>query len=158
MRSIFLPAGTLMACAGLLVGVSFTLAGPQSGLIPQIKWPIHDRARPAPPVITPGTASTQEQAGKAPSDAVVLFDGKDLDNWKSAKGGPAKWTVGDGYFATTPGTGDIESKQPFGDCQLHVEWTSPNPPHGEDQDRGNSGVYLMGLYEVQVLDSYHSKT
>jgi hypothetical protein len=158
MRRTLSVSGMLMAVAGLLVGVSLTLAGPQSSLVPEIKWPIHDRARPAPPVITPGTSSTQAEAGKPPSDAVVLFDGKDLNNWQSAKGGPAQWTVGDGYFATKPGSGDIETKQAFGDCQLHVEWASPNPPHGEDQDRGNSGVYLMGLYEVQVLDSYHSKT
>jgi hypothetical protein len=122
------------------------------------EWPIHDRNRPQPPVITAGEASTQDQAGRPPSDATVLFDGKDLSQWESINGGPAKWNVGDGYFATTPKTGNIRTKQPFGDCQLHVEWATPSPPHGEDQDRGNSGVFLHSLYEIQVLDSYQSLT
>jgi hypothetical protein len=118
----------------------------------------HDRNAPQPPVITPGEASTQAQAGTPPSDAVILFDGKDLSGWESVNGGSAEWKVEKGYFATVPGKGDIRTKQAFGDCQLHVEWAAPNPPHGEDQDRGNSGVYLQSLYEVQVLDSYQSKT
>ena len=118
----------------------------------------HDRNAPQPPVVTPGEASTQAQQGKPPSDAIVLFDGKDLSGWESLKGAPAPWKVGKGYFEVVPGTGDIRTKQAFGDCQLHVEWASPNPPHGEDQDRGNSGVYLQSLYEVQVLDSYQSPT
>ena len=118
----------------------------------------HDRNAPQPPVVTPGEASTQAQPGKPPSDAVILFDGKDLSGWESLNGEPAAWKVGKGYFETVPGKGDIRTKQAFGDCQLHVEWASPNPPHGEDQDRGNSGVYLQSLYEVQVLDSYQSKT
>ena len=118
----------------------------------------HDRNAPQPPVVTPGEASTQDQPGKPPSDAIVLFDGKDLSGWETLKGEPAKWKVGKGYFEVVPGTGDMKTKQAFGDCQLHVEYASPNPPHGEDQDRGNSGVYLMSLYEVQVLDSYQSKT
>ena len=118
----------------------------------------HDRNAPQPPVVTPGEASTQGQPGKPPSDAIILFNGKDLAGWESVNGGPAKWKVGNGYFEVAPRTGDIKTTQAFGDCQLHVEWASPNPPHGEDQDRGNSGVYLMSLYEVQVLDSYESKT
>ena len=104
-------------------------------------------------VVDPGSA------GKAPSDAIVLFDGQDLSKWKSQKGGgPAPWKVEGGYFEVAKGTGGIETKDGFGDCQLHIEWMSPNPPVGESQDRGNSGVFLMGLYEVQVLDSYQSKT
>lgn len=122
------------------------------------RWKIHDRSRPMAPEITPGECSTQDHVGQPPSDATVLFNGKELSNWESIKGGPAQWKVGDGYFEVAPGTGDIRTKQPFGDAQLHVEWAAPNPPRGEDQDRGNSGVYLMSLYEVQVLDSYHSKT
>jgi hypothetical protein len=123
-----------------------------------IPWRVHDRNRPLPPVVTPGEASTQEQAGAPPSDAAVLFNGKDLTNWESLNGGPALWKVETGYFEVAPHTGDIQTKQAFGDCQLHVEWASPDPPHGEDQDRGNSGVYMMTLYEIQVLDSYQSKT
>ncbi len=123
------------------------------------KYVQHDRNHPLPSVITPGECSTQERAGTPPSDAIVLFNGKDLSNWESVKGkGPAPWKVGDGYFETAPGTGYIETKQGFGDMQLHVEWATPNPPHGQDQDRGNSGVFLHGLYEIQVLDSYNSVT
>ena len=123
------------------------------------KWEIHDRNRPTPAVVVPGTASTQEAPGKPPSDAVVLFDGKDLSQWVQKKdGSPAKWKVENGYFEVAPKTGDIRTKDSFGDCQLHVEFREPDPPKGEDQDRGNSGVFLMGLYEIQVLDSYNSKT
>jgi len=126
--------------------------------LPKMKWKPDDRSRPQPPVITPGTASTDEQPGKPPSDATVLFAGNDLSSWVGKKNQAAPWKVGSGYFEVAPGTGDIHTKQSFGDCQLHVEWAAPNPPHGTDQDRGNSGVYLMSLYEVQVLDSYHALT
>ena len=122
------------------------------------KWEIHDRNRPVPAVVTPATASTQEAPGKAPSDAVVLFEGKDLSQWAQKDGSSAKWKVESGYFEVVPKTGELHTKEAFGDCQLHVEFSEPNPPKGEDQDRGNSGVFLMGLYEIQVLDSYNSKT
>jgi len=122
-------------------------------------WQIHDRKRPAPKVVDPGTASTQEQAGKPPSDATVLFDGKDLSRWRTKKdGSPARWKVEKGYAEVVKDAGDIETTQPFGDCQLHVEWATPSPGAGEDQHRGNSGVFLMGQYEVQVLDSYQNAT
>jgi 3-keto-disaccharide hydrolase len=124
----------------------------------EMKWKIHDPDRPLPPVITPGTASTQEKAGTAPSDAVVLFDGKDLSHWVDKDGKPAKWKVQNGYMEVVPGTGNISSRDSFGDCQLHVEFAEPSPAHGESQERGNSGVFLMGLYEIQVLDSYENKT
>lgn len=124
-----------------------------------MKWKIHDPDRPVPPVVTPGTPSTQDAPGRAPSDAVALFDGKDLSNWvQEGDGSAAKWKVENGYFEVVPKAGGIQTKQSFGDCQLHVEFSEPTPPHGESQDRGNSGVFLMGLYEVQVLDSYENKT
>jgi hypothetical protein len=123
------------------------------------KWEIHDRNRPVPPVITAATPSTQDAAGKAPSDAIVLFDGTDLSKWIQTKdSAPAKWKVENGYFEVVPKTGELRTKDSFGDCQLHVEFREPDPPKGEDQDRGNSGVFLMGLYEIQVLDSFNSKT
>jgi len=123
------------------------------------KWEIHDRNRPVPPVITAGTASTEDAPGKPPSDAMVLFEGKDLSQWVQKKdGSPAKWKVANDYFEVVPKTGDLRTKESFGDCQLHVEFAEPDPPKGEDQDRGNSGVFLMGLYEIQVLDSYNNKT
>jgi hypothetical protein len=121
-------------------------------------WEIHDRNRPNPPVVTPGTTGTQDAAGKPPSDAIVLFDGKDSSHWVQKDGSPSKWTVADGYLEVAPKTGEIHTKESFGDCQLHVEFREPSPPKGEDQDRGNSGVFLMGIYEIQVLDSYNSKT
>ena len=120
-------------------------------------WPQHSRTRPAPPVVTPGP-----YLGPAapPSDAIVLFDGKTLAGWRSADTtkGPARWTVEHGDMVVAPGTGDIATTRGFGDMQLHIEWSAPNPPMGEDQDRGNSGVFLMSTYEIQVLDSYHSAT
>jgi len=122
------------------------------------KWQIHDRDRPTPTVVTPGTSSSQDSPGGAPSDAIVLFDGKDLSLWAQKDGSAAKWKVENGYFEVVPKTGELHTKDAFGDCQLHVEFAEPNPPKGEDQDRGNSGVFLMGLYEIQVLDSYQSKT
>lgn len=123
------------------------------------EWEVHSMERPNPEKITPATASTQEEAGQAPSDAVVLFDGKDLSEWQTPSGDPAPWKVENGYFEVVPGTGTIQTKKGFGDVQLHIEWQAPNPPKGEGQDRGNSGVFFMdGRYEVQVLDSYNSDT
>jgi hypothetical protein len=137
------------------------LATSQSILLAQVdtKWEIHDRNRPVPPAVDPGTASTQDAPGRPPADAVVLFNGKDLSQWVEKKdGSPAKWKVENGYFEVVQKTGDLQTREAFGDCQLHVEFAEPSPAKGEDQDRGNSGVFLQGLYETQVLDSYQSKT
>ncbi len=109
-------------------------------------------------MVTPGEPGTQERAGAAPSDAVQLFNGKDLSAWQQSHGKPAAWKVRDGYFEVAPGTGDMVTRQVFGDCQLHVEWATPDPPHGKDQEPGNSGVYLQSLYEIQVLESNRNKT
>jgi hypothetical protein len=121
-------------------------------------WRVHDMNRPAPPVITPGTESTQDMPGTPPSDAIVLFDGKDLSGWTSERGGPARWTVRDGYMETVRRAGGIKTKKEFGSCQLHVEFATPSVVRGTSQGRGNSGVFLMATYEVQVLDSYQNKT
>ena len=94
--------------------------------------------------------------GQVPSDAVVLFDGTDLSEWIGADGGPANWVVAGG--AMTVNKGGIVTKKTFGDMQLHLEFCSPAPPRGEGQDRGNSGVYIHGNYEVQILDSYINET
>ncbi len=154
-RKLWLAAGcaTLAALATFMV-TTRPYARPQGAQ----QWGPNDRNRPEPPIITPGTESTQEKPGRPPSDAIVLFNGKDLSNWEAVNGGPAKWDVGDGYFQTVPGVGDIQTKASYGDFQLHVEWATPNPPHGTDQDRGNSGVFLHGLYEIQVLDSFNNVT
>ena len=108
------------------------------------------QAAKGPPIIDPGPA------GGPPSDAIVLFDGKDLSKWQGERGAEAKWVVKDGYAVV--GSGSIITKDQFGDCQLHVEWAAPAEVKGKDQGRGNSGVYLQGRYEIQVLDSYDNKT
>ena len=107
---------------------------------------------PVPPMVTPGTGMTP------PSDAIVLFDGTNLSQWTTAKGKAPGWTVADGAMTVKKGTGGIQTKMTFRDVQLHVEWRSPTELVGEGQGRGNSGVFLMGKYEVQVLDSYSSST
>lgn len=107
---------------------------------------------PVPVKITPGTGTS------APSDAIVLFDGKNLNSWESEKGGPAPFLVKDGAMTVTPKKGGIKTKEAFEDFQLHIEWRSPSVIKGEGQGRGNSGIFLQSYYELQVLDSYESKT
>ena len=107
--------------------------------------------KPEPKVVTPGKTNTD-----APSDAIVLFDGTSGSNWKHKNGDDAKWTVADNAFTVKPGTGEIQSKQKFGDCQLHIEWRIAANVTGDGQNRGNSGIFLMGRYEVQVLDNYNN--
>jgi hypothetical protein len=117
-------------------------------------WAIHDDKRPQPRVVDPGIPGTPGEPGRPPADAIVLFDGTDLAQWRSGKdGSAARWKIENGYMEVVAGTGDIQTALAFGDCQLHVEWAAPTPAVGEGQDRGNSGVFLMGRYEVQVLDS-----
>lgn len=118
-------------------------------------WKAHELRRPAPPVVTPGDSNLPLQA---PSDAVVLFDGKDLSQWRSKNGGKAKWKIVDNAMEVVPKSGFIFSKQKFGDCQLHVEWASPAKVKGKSQGRGNSGIFLMEMFEVQVLDGYNNPT
>ncbi len=126
--------------------------------IPGTKWHVHDGERPQPKIVTPGEPSTPEKVGTPPSDAIVLFDGKDLSKWRNAKGEDAAWKVEDGIMEVVPKTGDIFTRDEFGpDVQLHVELATP-PPMGDGQDRGNSGVFLYGRYEIQVLDSYDNPT
>ncbi len=123
-------------------------------------WTVHDMNRPQPPIVTPGTFSSQEQPGKPPSDAVVLFDGtaESLAKWEADKPSaePTKWIVKDGNMQCVPGSGYIRTKEQFGDMQLHVEWSAPSEVKGDSQGRGNSGVFLMGITEVQVLDNFNN--
>ena len=105
-----------------------------------VKWP-------EPPIVTPG-----KKCSDPPSDAIILFDGKDLSKWENGD----KWIVKDGVAIVKDS--DITSKESFGDCQLHVEWSAPVPAKGKSQQRGNSGVFLMDRYELQVLDSYENQT
>lgn len=120
-------------------------------------FPIHSMDRPQPRVVDPGPYPGMRQP---PSDAVILFDGRSLDDWKSgdSSGKAARWKVADGYMEVVAGAGNIETRHGFGDVQLHVEFMEPVPAKGEGQERGNSGVFLMGIYEVQVLDSYQNPT
>jgi hypothetical protein len=107
---------------------------------------------PVPAAVTPG------EAGQPPSDAVVLFDGTGLSQWERTAGGPALWQVRDGAMTVVKKTGNIRTRRGFGDCQLHVEWRTPAKVEGEGQGRGNSGIFLQGRYELQVLDSYGNAT
>jgi hypothetical protein len=144
--------------AGSHAAVGYT----DTPMLPGGKWHVHDPDRPQPTVVTPGTFSTPKVPGKAPSDAIVLFDGTDLSKWREANGQPSGWIVRDGAMIVPPkGTahgGDISTRDEFGDCQLHVEFATPNPPKGDSQERGNSGIFLMSRYEFQVLDSYQNRT
>ncbi|HJQ24614.1 MAG TPA: DUF1080 domain-containing protein [Blastocatellia bacterium] len=139
---VFVAAAAVIVCR---VGVS-------SQTLQELKP--FDQPKNEPPIITPGRT-----AADPPSDAIVLFDGRDLSAWRSVRdNGAAKWNVRDGYMEVAARTGDIATKQEFGDCQLHIEWATPTEVKGEGQERGNSGVFLMERYEVQVLDSYNNKT
>jgi len=116
--------------------------------------------QPQPVVVTPGTESTPDVPGKAPSDAVVLFDGsaESFAGWTDEKGNPTKWKLVNGALESVKKAGYIQTKQKFGSCQLHIEWATPNPPKGSGQKRGNSGVFLQGTYEIQILDCYENQT
>ncbi len=126
-------------------------------MLPGLPYHVHDPNRPHPPVVTPAA-----EPGGAPSDAIVLFDGKDLSKWTShernGNAGTPGWKVENGYVEVVPNTGDIMTKEKFGDCQVHVEWASPAEVRGNSQGRGNSGVLLMARYEIQVLDTYQNPT
>ncbi len=140
---------TLVLLLGVLLLAGDALAQTDEG------WKAHDFTRPRPVVVTPGPATGPVAP---PSDAIVLFDGTDLSKWQSVNGGAAPWKVEGGYMETVAGSGFIQTKQAFGDVQLHVEWAAPVPAVGSGQGRGNSGVFLMGHYEIQVLDSYENDT
>ncbi len=136
----------ILLCSTLLAQ-NHDLGYTDTPMLPGLPFHVHDPARPRPPVVTPGTQ------GSAPSDAIVLFDGQDLSQWM-----PSKWKVEKGYVEVTPHAGDLVSKQKFGDVQLHIEWAAPAEVKGNSQGRGNSGVFLQGRYEVQVLDSFENPT
>lgn len=122
-------------------------------VIPGQKWRVHDSERPAARVVTPGKAY-----GAPPSDAVVLFDGHDLSKWKQFPTGElSEWKIRKGYVESAPKTGDLQTRDKFGDFQLHVEWSIPDL-RGTGQMRGNSGVFIHNRYEIQILDSYENPT
>jgi hypothetical protein len=161
---------TLSAAAALLASVSRaapSTGSPFYGDAPNAThpWAVHDQNRPQPKRVEPGTYSTPAQPGQPPSDAIVLFDGTaaTLGKWESdAKPGvtaePTKWVVNDGALECVPKSGFVRTKEQFGDCQLHVEWAAPVHVQGDSQGRGNSGIFLSGVIEVQVLDNYNNPT
>jgi len=118
-------------------------------IIPGTNWHVHDGERPQPPVVS--------TVGPRPSDAINLFDGTSLDGWLGGNG-VAEWTLENGYMEVKPGTGNICTKELLGDCQLHLEFAAPTVVKGDGQGRGNSGVFLMRKYEIQVLDCFQNPT
>jgi hypothetical protein len=118
-------------------------------------WKAHDMERPRPPAVHPGPRNPPVSP---PTDALVLFDGSHLSEWQAPDGGPPTWRLRDGYLETDRDLGNIQTRRAFGDIQLHLEWMVPTSVQGEGQARGNSGVFLMGRYEIQVLDGYENDT
>ena len=108
---------------------------------------------PVPAVVSPG-----KTAADAPSDAIVLFDGKSFANWEKSNGDAVKWTLDNNAMTAVKDAGDIRTKKGFGDCQLHIEWRTPAEVKADGQGRGNSGIFFMSRYELQVLDSYKNST
>jgi hypothetical protein len=159
------PTAAVIRLSALVFTAAPVLAdGPFYGDPPDAThpWAVHDMNRPQPPVVTPGTFSSNDQPGRPPSDAIIMFDGTPamLDKWEADKtpAEPTKWIVKDGAMQCVPGSGYIRTKESFGDCQLHVEWAAPAKVAGKSQGRGNSGVFLMGQTEIQVLDNYDNPT
>jgi hypothetical protein len=148
-------AATALIALGVLASPIHAQTPDGDAAGPVTRWRIHALDRPAPPVIRP---EPQPVTTPPPPNAVVLFDGRDLSQWSSGGGGQPGWRVRNGAMEIVPGSGALLSRVGFGDVQLHLEWASPAPPAGQGQDRGNSGVFLMGLYEVQILDSYDAET
>lgn len=137
--------------------MSANLGYSDTPVLPDSGYHVHDGDRPQPPIVDPGEPGTQHHEGRPPSDAIVLFGGSDLTHWKG-QSGAAEWKVAHGYMEVVPGAGDIETVQHFGDIHLHVEWAAPKEVKGSSQGRGNSGVFLMGRYEIQVVDCYDNPT
>ena len=148
---------SLLFAAAAVAQQDHTLGYDNTPLIPGSKWRVHDSSRPRPRLVTPGP----EVSTPAPSDAIRLFDGKDLSQWATMTKGQAtepKWKVENGYMEVVPKTGAIQTREKFGDVQLHIEWSSPAEIQGKSQERGNSGVIFMNRYEIQVLDSFENPT
>jgi 3-keto-disaccharide hydrolase len=142
---------TSLAVLSLLLALAPTPCAAQQ----PTRWPPNSPDRPRPPIVTPAPAGALVPP---PADAIVLFDGTDLSQWTATDGTPARWAVRDGYVEIVPGAGSMQTRQAFGSIQLHIEFRTPTPPTGGGQERGNSGVYLMSHYEIQVLDSYDNVT
>lgn len=143
-----------LLCSLLFVTVQSLAQAPTP---PPMKPEMTEFYEPVPKIVTPGKPAPNAFIS-APSDAVILFDGKDLSKWKDKNGAAAQWVVSNGSFTVKKGTGDITTIQEFNDFQLHIEWSAPANITGAGQARGNSGIFLQGVYELQVLDNYNNKT
>jgi hypothetical protein len=156
-----------LVLSSLVFGAAIGLAGPAGAAetekvhptgytdtpkLPHSQWNVHDDERPRPLVVAPGATDDAP-----PADAMVLFDGTNLDRFVGKEGKTPAWKVENGYMEMTP-TGDLWTRQEFGDCQLHIEWASPATPRSNSQHRGNSGIFMMNRYEIQVLDCFANKT
>jgi hypothetical protein len=153
MKQVMMKSAVCLSASILLVGQLQA----QTPTPPAMKPEMTEFWEPEVKVTVPGKA-TPNAVIAAPSDALVLFDGKDLSKWKSQKGGPAMWDVSNGVFTVKKGTGDIVTNAEFNDFQLHIEWMVPTTITGSSQGRGNSGIFMQGIYEVQVLDNYNNRT
>jgi hypothetical protein len=150
-----MPRSSACAIAVAIACASLALPMHDADAQPSTRWPIHSPDRPTPRIVKPPAGAWTVAP---PSDATVLFGGADLSRWEKDGGGAAAWKVENGHMEVVPDAGGIVSRDRFGDAQLHIEWMAPLPTVGESQERGNSGVFLMGRYEVQVLDSYNNVT
>ena len=150
LRLAWIPL-TAIAVFGQGAAPNHDLGYDDTPMLPGLPFHVHDPQRPHPQVVTPAA-----QAGGAPSDAIVLFDGKDFSQWQTPQRGT--WKLASGYMEVAPGSGDLATRQKFGNVQLHVEWAAPVEIRGNSQNRGNSGIFLQGRYEIQVLDSYQNPT
>ena len=139
----------------MLLSASIGLNAQQNTAVQEGSTP--DASDPQPKIVTPGKVPCG-QPTPAPSDAIILFDGKDLSQWESVNGGEAQWPVANGAVTVSKKSGNIRTKKSFRDFQLHIEWRTPENVEGTSQSRGNSGIFLQGVYEVQVLDSYQNPT
>src|SRR5687768_13900993 len=153
----------ILLCAGIALGAIHSASATEGNLgykdtakIPGTDWHIHDGDRPQPRIIKPGKEFSQQ--ADAPSDAIVLFDGKDFSKWVGARGAAPTWKIENGYMETVAKAGTIKTKDEFTDFQLHLEFATPEKVEGTSQGRGNNGVSIFGKYEIQILDSYENKT
>jgi hypothetical protein len=138
----------------LLLLMAYAFSGLQAQEQMRVGEPkLTEQWNPKPRIVSPGKTSQDP-----PSDAIVLFNGTDASAFEAKGGGPVKWKIEDGAMTVVGGTGEIHTKEGFGDCQLHIEWRTPDVVKGDGQGRGNSGIFFMSRYELQVLDSYNNLT
>ena len=140
-------------CAAIFLMATFGISPAEAQL--ETGWKIHDLNRPQPKIAKP---AAEALTVKPPSDADVLFDGTDLSQWRDSQGGKSKWKVEDNILVSTKKSGNIYTNKEYGDCQLHLEWAIPKDTEGSGQGRGNSGVFLMGLFEIQILETLENPT